>query len=130
MARVTVEDCTDKIPNKFELVALAGQRAKDINSGVPITVDSDNDKNAVIALREIAQGNLDISVLRAELINSLQNKSKIDAVDDDENLYAEVQEQISEVAYDSAGADIFVGESHSDLQEAQLYSDNIDEDKD
>lgn len=130
MARVTVEDCTDKIPNKFELVAIAGQRAKDINSGVPITVDADNDKNAVIALREIAQGNLDIPVLRSELIGSLQNKNKIDAVDEEENLHAEVQEKISEVDYDNSGADIFVGESHSDLEEAQLYSDNIDEEKD
>lgn len=130
MARVTVEDCINKIPNKFELVVLAGQRAKDINSGVPITVDPDNDKNAVIALREIAQGNLDISVLRSELVNSLQNKSKIDSVDEDENLHAEVQEKITEIDYNNSGADIFVGESHSDLEDAQLYSDNIEEEND
>jgi DNA-directed RNA polymerase subunit omega len=129
MARVTVEDCTDKIPNRFELVALASQRAKDINSGTPITVEHDNDKNAVIALREIAQGNLNIAALREELINSLQNKSKIDAADEEENLHAEAQEHVNE-DYASHGADMFVGESHSDLEDAQIYADDIEEEKD
>ncbi|MEM9871950.1 MAG: DNA-directed RNA polymerase subunit omega, partial [Pseudomonadota bacterium] len=54
MARVTVEDCVDKVPNRFELVMLAAHRAREISSGAPITVDRDNDKNPVVSLREIA----------------------------------------------------------------------------
>ena len=53
MARVTVEDCVDKVPNRFELVMLASQRARDVASGAPVTLDRDNDKNPVVALREI-----------------------------------------------------------------------------
>jgi DNA-directed RNA polymerase subunit omega len=64
MARITVEDCTTLVPNRFELVVLATKRGKDIASGSPIYVSKDNDKNAVIALREIASGKLDIDALR------------------------------------------------------------------
>lgn len=130
MARVTVEDCVDKIPNRFELVALAGQRAKDLSSGAHVTVDEDNDKNAVIALREIACGNLDIPSLRKELVRSLQAKNKLDEVDEEENLHAEAQENIRDEDFSSINTDIFVGESHSDLEAEQIYTDNIiDEDK-
>ena len=125
MARVTVEDCTDKVPNRFELVALAGQRAKAISSGTPITVEDENDKNAVIALREIASANLDIPSLRSELVKSLQNKSKLDEVESDENLHAEAQEEVKEEDFSTTNADIFVGESHSDLEAEQIYSDNV-----
>ena len=60
MARVTVEDCIDKIPNRYELLMVAAQRAKDISSGSPITLPRDNDKNPVIALREIAENTVNI----------------------------------------------------------------------
>ncbi|KJV08370.1 DNA-directed RNA polymerase subunit omega, partial [Elstera litoralis] len=59
MARVTVEDCVQRVPNRFELVMLAAQRARDIASGMPISIERDNDKNPVIALREIAEEKLD-----------------------------------------------------------------------
>ena len=85
MARVTVEDCVEQITNRFELVSLAAQRAKSISCGSPITIERDNDKNAVVALREIAAKNLDIPQLREELIGSLQTRNKIDFVED-ENL--------------------------------------------
>ena len=78
MARVTIENCVEQINNRFELVSLAAQRAKSINRGSPLTVEKDNDKNAVIALREIAAKNLDIKKLREELINSLQIQNKLD----------------------------------------------------
>lgn len=58
MARVTVEDCVDRVPNRFDLVVLAGQRARDISSGSELLVDRDNDKNPVVALREIAEDQL------------------------------------------------------------------------
>jgi DNA-directed RNA polymerase subunit omega len=79
MARVTVEDCVLKVPNRFELVLIAGQRARDIASGTPISVDRDNDKNPVVALREIAEDKLDLDVIRNQLIKGLQK-----AVDNDE----------------------------------------------
>lgn len=68
MARVTVEDCVDKITNRFELVVLSAQRAKQIASGAPLTVERDNDKEAVIALREIAEQTIDLAQMEEEVI--------------------------------------------------------------
>lgn len=78
MARVTVEDCIDKVDNRFELVLLAGHRARMIASGSPITVDRDNDKNPVVALREIADETISPEDLREELIHSLQKFTEVD----------------------------------------------------
>jgi DNA-directed RNA polymerase subunit omega len=78
MARVTVEDCVQKIPNRFELVMVAGQRARDVSAGAPLTVDRDNDKNPVVALREIADETVDLELLRASLIQGLQKHVEID----------------------------------------------------
>ncbi len=100
MARVTVEDCVRKLQNKFELVALAAQRAKSISRGAPITVDRDNDKNAVIALREIALDHLDVEQLKEELISSLQTRNKIDIIEE-ENLHAESKDNVIDVSDDS-----------------------------
>jgi DNA-directed RNA polymerase subunit omega len=84
MARVTVEDCVSEVTNRFELVVLAAERAKKINSGAAITVARDNDKDAVIALREIASNNLDIEGLRASLLKRLQKRHAIEEIEDDE----------------------------------------------
>jgi DNA-directed RNA polymerase subunit omega len=73
MARVTVEDCVDKIPNRFDLVLLAAQRAREISGGAEITVDRDRDKNPVVALREIAEQTVKPKELKETLITSLQN---------------------------------------------------------
>ena len=78
MARVTVEDCIDKVENRFELVLLASHRARMISSGSPLTVDKDNDKNPVIALREIADETIAVGDLREELIHSLQKYVEVD----------------------------------------------------
>lgn len=75
MARVTIEDCVDKVPNRFELVLLAAQRARAIYSGAPITVDRDNDKNPVVSLREIAEQGVLPAELREDVITSLQRYS-------------------------------------------------------
>ena len=72
MARVTVEDCVEKVPNRFDLVMLASQRARTIGGGAPLHLDRDNDKNPVVALREIAEDKLDHEELREALINSHQ----------------------------------------------------------
>ncbi|OYU36542.1 DNA-directed RNA polymerase subunit omega [Novosphingobium sp. PASSN1] len=72
MARVTVEDCVDKIPNRFDLVLLAAERARAISGGAELTVDRDRDKNPVVALREIAESTVRPAVLQENLIQSLQ----------------------------------------------------------
>ena len=78
MARVTVEDCIDKVENRFELVLLAGHRARLISQGAPITVERDNDKNPVVALREIADETLSPGDLKEDLIHSLQKHVEVD----------------------------------------------------
>ncbi len=72
MARVTVEDCVEKVPNRYELLMVAAQRAKDIESGAPLLVDRDNDKNSVVALREIAENKVSIENLQRSLVMNLQ----------------------------------------------------------
>ena len=78
MARVTVEDCIDKVDNRFELVLLASHRARLISQGAPITIDRDNDKNPVVALREIADETLAPEDLKEDLIHSLQKHVEVD----------------------------------------------------
>ncbi len=78
MARVTVEDCVDKVPNRFELVMLAAHRAREISSGAAITVDRDNDKNPVVSLREIADETQSTEELRERLIESNQTQIEVD----------------------------------------------------
>lgn len=79
MARITVEDCMEVVQNRFELVALASQRARGISSGAPITVDRDNDKDAVVALREIADGTVSLDALKEILVQSSQETIRRDA---------------------------------------------------
>jgi DNA-directed RNA polymerase subunit omega len=83
MARVTVEDCVDKVPNRFELVLLAAHRAREIAAGSPLTVDRDNDKNSVVALREIAEETQSAEALRERLIASLQTQIEVDEPEED-----------------------------------------------
>ncbi|MGB3407117.1 MAG: DNA-directed RNA polymerase subunit omega [Jannaschia sp.] len=83
MARVTVEDCVDKVPNRFELVMLAAHRAREIATGSSITVDRDNDKNAVVALREIADETQTAGDLRERLIESNQTQIEVDEPEED-----------------------------------------------
>ena len=83
MARVTTEDCVDKVPNRFELVLLAAHRAREISAGAPITVDRDNDKNPVVALREIAEETQSADDLRERLIESHQTQIEVDEPEDD-----------------------------------------------
>jgi len=78
MARVTVEDCIDKVDNRFDLVLLASHRARMISSGSQITVDRDNDKNPVVALREIAEKTVSPEDLKEDLIHSLQKYVEVD----------------------------------------------------
>jgi len=76
MARVTVEDCAKVIPNRFELVVLASRRARDISSGAEITIDRNNDKDAVVSLREIADGKISKEYLLEEVVSSYESNTK------------------------------------------------------
>ena len=83
MARVTVEDCVDKVPNRFELVMLAAHRAREISAGGAITVERDNDKNPVVSLREIADETQAADDLRERMIENNQTQIEVDEPEED-----------------------------------------------
>jgi len=82
MARVTVEDCVVKIPNRFELVLLAAQRAREITSGAPLSLDRDDDKNPVVALREIADETIELDQLKDAVVRGMQKHVEMDEPED------------------------------------------------
>ncbi len=92
MARVTVEDCIEKISNRFELIIVASQRAREISSGVPLEVEKNNDKNPVISLREIADGAIVQTDLEERFIRSLQKVNITNNIEDEE---ASVEEEFA-----------------------------------
>jgi DNA-directed RNA polymerase subunit omega len=93
MARVTVEDCILKVPNRFDLVMLAAQRARDVSSGASLTIDRDNDKNPVVALREIADSTIDLDALGNSLIQGLRK-------------HVETEEPVEEGSFGTSDTDI------------------------
>ncbi|EEX87090.1 MULTISPECIES: DNA-directed RNA polymerase subunit omega [Brucella] len=106
MARVTVEDCVDKVENRFELVLLAGHRARQISQGAPITVDRDNDKNPVVALREIADETLSPDDLKEDLIHSLQKHVEVDEPEAAPAQIANAAEEIAEGIVEAGEEDV------------------------
>jgi DNA-directed RNA polymerase subunit omega len=86
MARVTVEDCVVRVPNRFELVLLAAQRAREITSGAPLTLDRDDDKNPVVALREIADETVGLEHLRGSVVRGMQKHVEIDEPEETHDL--------------------------------------------
>ncbi len=124
MARVTVEDCVGKgkTNNKYELVTLASQRAKDIHSGAEITVSIDNDKKTVIALREIAAGNIKIEDLKSRFISSLLPKSATATIDED---FEMVDKDIKEEFVPDDG-DYGLTADQMNIEEESMYFDDID----
>ncbi|WP_336294094.1 DNA-directed RNA polymerase subunit omega [Bartonella sp. CB169] len=118
MARVTVEDCIDKVDNRFELVLLAGHRARQISQGAQITVDRDNDKNPVVALREIAEETLSPADLKEDLIHSLQKHVEVDEPEMANELIS--HSGASENVFgDSSGEE---GASFNDMSEEELLA--------
>lgn len=83
MARVTVEDVVDKVPNRFDLVIMAAHRARQLSEGQPLTVERDNDKNTVVALREIADETITAETLRESMIEAKQTQIEVDEPEDD-----------------------------------------------
>lgn len=101
MARITVEDCVDKVPNRFELVLLSAHRARMIANGSPLTVDKENDKNPVLALREIAEETVSPEDLNEDLIHSLQKYVEVDEPEPvPTSIEADTPEEDSEITFD------------------------------
>lgn len=124
MARVTVEDCIDKVDNRFELVLLAGHRARQVSSGAAITVDRDNDKNPVVALREIAEETLSPEDLHEDLIHSLQKQVE---VDEPEHLHEEEAAAADIIVEASPEAEVFA--ESEDTPEPEVTFDRLSEDE-
>ena len=95
MARVTVEDCVLKVPNRFDLVMIAAQRARAIGAGAALTVDRDNDKNPVIALREIADGTVAIKELEEALIRDQQKHVELEEKEEEERDFVAIQQEMT-----------------------------------
>ena len=94
MARVTVEDCVERIPNRFDLVMTAALRSRNISAGAPLTVEADNDKNHVISLREIADLTVDLKELEEQLIQSMQRHVEIDEPEEDDLDMISIQQEV------------------------------------
>ena len=121
MARVTVEDCVVKVPNRFELVLLAAQRAREVTSGAPLTIDRDDDKNPVVALREIADESIPIDHLKSALIRGMQKHVEIDEPEETPEL-----EQTLFGLADSVGPVISEDEVDEGAVEEELEEDMLD----
>ena len=128
MARVTVEDCIEKVENRFELVLLAAQRARDISVGAELQVEKNNDKNPVIALREIAEEKLDNDDLKEGIINGMQRYIEREEGEEDEEDIAALEAEMSaaaeiEAMIEAAGinatlADTALNNSEADPEES------------
>ncbi len=113
MARVTVEDCIIKIPNRFDLVMVAAQRARDISSGAALTIERDNDKNPVVALREIADTTIDLEALTNAVVQGLRK-------------HVETEEPVEEGSFGTGDTDILSDLSQT-ADEAVAEDDEDDE---
>lgn len=101
MARVTVEDCVDKVPNRFDLVMLAAQRAREISAGAPLALERDNDKNPVVALREIADSLVELDTLQQSLISGLQKQVEAEEPEEDMMELLAADSQVAGVPYEA-----------------------------
>jgi DNA-directed RNA polymerase subunit omega len=127
MARVTVEDCVLKVPNRFDLVMVAAQRAREISAGAQLTLERDNDKNPVVALREIADSTVNTDALSESVVTGLQKHVENDEPEEEgqgfgvgagEDMLAEMQQaQISEE--DAEDADMAIDGEFEDAAEAE-----------
>ncbi len=130
MARVTVEDCIIRLPNRFELVLIAAQRSRDLAGGAEPTVERENDKNPVIALREIADESVDVEVLRESLVSGLQKHVKVDEPEDEsmEMLAAARQEWAGIVGEAEGDKATKTGDAPSDAETVEAGAEGADED--
>lgn len=128
MARVTVEDCVLKVPNRFDLVMVAAQRSRDILAGAPLTLERDNDKNPVIALREIAEESVSIEELSDALIQGMQRHVEIDQPEEEpQDFEMSVIAMTAEAAGEEApGVDsMIMGESSAEAKPSEEGADEV-----
>ena len=122
MARVTVEDCVDKIPNRFQLVMMAAQRARGISAGAPLTIERDDDKNPVVSLREIAEKSVSMEELSEELIKGLQTFVAMDEPEDEEMDLLAIQQDFRVDVKASVGSnngDKFTGDDEPEQMDTE-----------
>jgi DNA-directed RNA polymerase omega subunit len=121
MARVTVQDCIKKVPNRFDLVVAAAQRSREISNGMPIEIERDNDKNPVVSLREIAEDAIDPSTLQERFIRSMQKNilrtetvdDEVESIDDEFSAYLNKAEDINPKNKDLLSNNIKTDEENS-----------------
>jgi DNA-directed RNA polymerase subunit omega len=129
MARVTVEDCVIKVPNRFELVLLAAQRAREITSGAPLSVDRDDDKNPVVALREIADETVGLLHLREAVVRGMQKHVELDEAEETQEL--EVDANVLGFAGAGALGDSEIGAAETRFEDAEIGDEaDLEEDED
>jgi len=116
MARVTVEDCVLRVPNRFDLVMMAGQRAREVAAGAPLTIDRDNDKNPVVALREIADATVSLATLQESLVRGLQRHVENDEPEEDKEM--SVSEQVWTEAIQSRNAEAEIADAGMEVEDA------------
>ena len=127
MARVTVEDCVERVPNRFELVMLAAKRSREISSGSVLTVERDNDKNPVCALREIADETVSLGDLKEELVRGLQKHIEVDEPEEDDEIEMMTAASLAnEVGMEAAAAG--VGADTSDSATPDFGGEDVVED--
>lgn len=127
MARVTVEDCIDKIPNRYDLVMVAAQRARDISAGAPLCVDRDNDKNSVVALREIAENRVSIEDLQKSLVMGQQKYVEVEEPEDEEVEILAAEKELADMD-GQFSSDMISDEDLNDSM--QISGDEDDDDSD
>ena len=138
MARVTVEDCVVKVPNRFELVLFAAQRTREITAGGPLTVDRDDDKNPVVALREIAEETIEVDHLRTSVVRGMQKHVEIDEPEETHELELDtdlfgVMPPAGVLAREEIGSEADVedaeeaGEEEEGTEEGALEVEDLDE---
>ena len=120
MARVTVEDCVLKVPNRFELVLLAAQRARQITSGAPLTLDRDDDKNPVVALREIADETVGLVSLRDAVVRGMQKQVEIDEPEETQEL------EVDPIVFGVTPLAAVAEEEDAVLDEQEIGGDEVD----
>ena len=119
MARVTVEDCVVRVPNRFELVLIASQRAREITSGAPLSLDRDDDKNPVVALREIADDTIQLAHLKESLVRGMQKHIEIDEPEEtpdlEQTLFGVADPIVSIIGEDEIDEEAVEGELEKDM---------------
>ena len=130
MARVTVEDCVVRVPNRFELVLVAAQRAREITAGAQLTLDRDNDKNPVVALREIADDTVPVDKLQDSLIRGMQKHVEIDEPEEtielEPNLFGVAEEALGVPGDDIEEIDLEASEEEELAEDGLTVEDEIE----